>query len=128
MKTYGGLVFVGKAVINVCIHFSKVKKKFCLCTIMGKFHISCKCTKIWSTIGPLQFTITCYKNCPAGEQATHWNIQNKRILSKVAFFWISQWAVCSLAWRFLYHVIVNCKGPMIFTTSMKLHNKFLDLT
>ena len=25
---------------------------------------------------------------------------------------MSQWAVCSPAWRFLYHVIVNCKGPI----------------
>ena len=25
---------------------------------------------------------------------------------------MSQWVVCSPAWRFLYHVIVNCKGPI----------------
>ena len=25
---------------------------------------------------------------------------------------MSQWAVWSPAWRFLYHVIVNCKGPI----------------
>ena len=25
---------------------------------------------------------------------------------------MSQWAVCSPAWRFLYHVIVNCRGPI----------------
>ena len=25
---------------------------------------------------------------------------------------MSQWAVCFPAWRFLYHVIVNCKGPI----------------
>ena len=65
-----------------------------------------------SVIGPLQFTITWYKNRHAGEQTTHWDIQNKRILSKVALFWMSQGAVCSPAWRFSYHVIVNCKGPI----------------
>ena len=32
-------------------------------------------------IGPLQFTITWYENNHAGEQTTHWDIQNKRILS-----------------------------------------------
>ena len=25
---------------------------------------------------------------------------------------MSQWSVFSPAWRFLYHVIVNCKGPI----------------
>ena len=25
---------------------------------------------------------------------------------------MSQWVVCSPAWWFLYHVIVNCKGPI----------------
>ena len=64
------------------------------------------------SIDPLQFTITWYKNRHAGEQTAHWDIQNKRILSKVALFWLSQWAVCSPAWRFLYHVIVNCKEPI----------------
>ena len=32
-------------------------------------------------IGPLQFTITRYKNRHAGEQTAHWDIQNKRIFS-----------------------------------------------
>ena len=27
---------------------------------------------------------------------------------------MSQWVVCPPAWRFLYHVIVNCKGPIYF--------------
>ena len=29
------------------------------------------------SIGPLQFTITWYKNRHAGEQIAHWDIQNK---------------------------------------------------
>ena len=60
--------------------------------------------QVISPIGPLQLTITWYKNRHVGEQTAHWDLQNKRILSKVALFWLSQWAVCSPAWRFLYHV------------------------
>ena len=31
------------------------------------------------SMGPLQFTITWYKNRHAGEQTAHWDLQNKRI-------------------------------------------------
>ena len=63
-------------------------------------------------ISPLQFTITWYKNRHAEEQTAHWENQNKATLLNILLFWMSQWAVCSPAWRSLYHVIVNCKGPI----------------
>ena len=40
---------------------------------------------------------------------------------------MSQWAVCSPAWRFLYHVIVNCKGPICgIRTIMTISNRGND--
>ena len=70
-------------------------------------------------IGPLQFTITWYKNRHAGEQTAHWEIQMKATLLNILLFWMFQWAACSPAWRFLYHVIINYKGPIV--------DLFLDL-
>ena len=67
-------------------------------------------------MGPLQFTITWYKNRHVGEQTAHWDLQNNILL-----FLRSQWAVCSPARRFLYHVIVNCKGPILFPNDTFFH-------
>ena len=64
-------------------------------------------------MGPLQFTITWYKNCHAGEKTAQWDNQNKATSLNILLFWMSHWVVCSPAWRFLYHVIVNCKGPIV---------------
>ena len=59
-------------------------------------------------MGPLQLAVTWYKIRHAGEQATHWDIQNKEnafiCLDEVALFWMSQWTACSPAWRILCHV------------------------
>ena len=34
---------------------------------------------------------------------------------------MSQWAVCSPAWWFLYHMIVNCKGLILFPRATLSH-------
>ena len=70
-------------------------------------------------MGPLQLAVTWYKIHHAGEQATHWDIQNK---DEVALFWISQWTACSPAWRILYHVTASCKGPIEFLQESCLYD------
>ena len=64
-------------------------------------------------MGHLQLMVTWYKIYHVGEQATHWDIQNKENSSltgsEVALFWM--WGpsaqTCSPVWRILYHVIVS---------------------
>ena len=68
-------------------------------------------------MGPLHetSTVTWYKICPAGWQATQWDIQNTEksclaggnhfVLEAFAFF-------CHPAWWILYHVMVSCKEPI----------------
>ena len=34
-------------------------------------------SRLEHSMGPLQLAVTWYKICHAGEQATHWDIQNK---------------------------------------------------
>ena len=58
-------------------------------------------------MGPLQLAVTWYKFRHAGEQAVHWDIQNKATL-----FWMSQCVACSPAWWILYHVTASCKGSI----------------
>ena len=49
-------------------------------------------------MGPLQLAVTWYKIRHAGEQAVHWDIQNKATSSS---------QIC-----ILYHVTASCKGPI----------------
>ena len=70
---------------------------------------------ISNIMGPLQLAVTWYKIHHAGEQATHWDIKNKKMqiyLDEVALLWMSQWTACSPAWRILYHMTASCKGPI----------------
>ena len=46
-------------------------------TLLDKVKQKHLLTAIPSVIGPLQLTVTWYRICHAGEQATHWDIQNK---------------------------------------------------
>ena len=79
-------------------------------------------------MGPLHETVTWYKICPAGWQATQWDIQNKEksrlaggnrfVLEAVAFF-------CHPAWRILYHVTVSCKEPIIEVSD---HSRMAEIT
>ena len=79
-------------------------------------------------MGPLQLAVTWYKIHHAGEQAVHWDIQNKATSihqAKVAFslFWMSQCVACSPAWWILYRVTASCKGP-IFIMRFKSSEKW----
>ena len=65
-------------------------------------------------IGPLQLTVTWYKNRPVETQETHWDKTTKiTILNDVSsLFVLSQCVSCVPTWRFLHHVTVSCKGPI----------------
>ena len=77
-------------------------------------------------MGHLHEAVTWYKICPAGWQATQWDIQNKEksrlasgnrfVLEAVAFF-------CHPAWRILYRATVSCKEP-IRSSSIAVSLKF----
>ena len=89
-------------------HFSSTEVKFLnlqvLIAVMRHEHFSRLSSRL---MGPLQLKIAWYKIHHAGEQATHWDIQNKENAN-------AQWAACSPAWRIVCHVTASCKGPIMF--------------
>ena len=66
-------------------------------------------------MGLLQLTVTWYRIHHGGEQATHWDIQNKQlhpVKFALSLFWMPLCIACSPVWWILYHVTVSCKGPI----------------
>ena len=57
------------SIVFLTVHVGNIKKETSKVYLTGETG-SCP-------IGPLQFTITWYKNRHAGEQTAHWDIQNK---------------------------------------------------
>ena len=75
-------------------------------------------------MGPLQLAVTWYKIRHAGEQAVHWDIQNKATSSRqICIFFVLDVPVraCSPAWRILYHVTASCKGPILLQVALHFH-------
>ena len=63
-------------------------------------------------MGPLQLVVTWYKIRHAGEQAVHWDIQNKATSSRqICIFFVVDVPVRTPAWWIFYHVTASCKGP-----------------
>ena len=63
-------------------------------------------------MGPLQLTVTRYRKHLAGEQATHWDIENKENSNPVRCF--------------LYRVTVSCKGPIQMYRSLIIQSSIPD--
>ena len=82
-------------------------------------------SSLWSLgnprlIDPLHVVVQVVPNCLEREQKTFWDKTNKALTSfklEFSFVCLSQYALCSPAWRFCTTWVTSCKGPIVVCRS-----------
>ena len=110
---------------------SKIKDKMLIETNKQRLYFTIFMSSVLCRpMGPLQLAVTWYKIRHAGEQAVHWDIQNKATSSRqICIFFVLDVPVRSLlsARRILYHVTASCKGPIHVYLNCFLPTKALTI-
>ena len=73
-------------------------------------------TLVKASMSPLQLMVTWHRNTLLESKLRTGTSKTKRlhpVKFEFSLFWMSQYVAFSPAWWILYHVTINCKGPIV---------------